>query len=177
MEVTATKHLKVGDLARLTSKSVRALRLYEELDLLHPVGRSSGGFRLYDDTALPRIRWIELLQEAGLSLHEIQGLLHAWQSTKFGPQAMELIRDTFRKKLDETRAAIDRFRALERELAHTLEYLETCRSCTPPRTTLEHCPQCPEDHGVKEQPALVAGFHTDPKQGIVIPLRATGEAT
>ena len=176
MEATATKLLKVGDLARVTGKSVRALRLYEELDLLHPVGRTSGGFRLYDDTALPRIRWIELLQEAGLSLHEIQGLLHAWQSTKFGPQAMEMIRNTFRKKLDETRRAIERYRTLEHELGQTLEYLETCRSCAPPRTTLEHCTQCPEEHGVKEPPALVAGFHTDSKLANVIPLRAAGEA-
>ena len=177
METTATKLLKVGDLARVTSKSVRALRLYEELDLLHPVGRTNGGFRLYDETALTRIRWIELLQETGLSLHEIQGLLHAWQSTKFGPQAMEMIRDTFRKKLEETRGAIERYRSLERELADTLEYLETCRSCAPPRRTLEHCPQCPEDHGVKEPPALVAGFHTESKPGTAIPLRATGETT
>lgn len=175
MEASAIKRLKVGDLARMTGKSVRALRLYEELDLLHPVGRTHGGFRLYDETALTRIRWIELLQEAGLSLHEIQELLKAWQSTKFGPQAMAAVRDTFRKRLEETRAAIQRYRALEHELDATLRYLETCRSCTPPRTTLEHCPQCPEDHGVMEPPALVAGFHTDPKQGIVIPLRPIKE--
>src|SRR3990170_9042482 len=102
MEASVTKLLKVGDLARMAGKSVRALRLYEELDLLHPVGRSHGGFRMYDDSALTRIRWIELLQEAGLSLHEIQVLLRAWQNTKFAPQAMELVRDTFRKKLEET---------------------------------------------------------------------------
>lgn len=175
MEASASKLLKVGDLARTTGKSVRALRLYEELDLLHPVGRTHGGFRLYDETALTRIRWIELLQEAGLSLHEIQGLLKAWQSTRFAPQAMAAVRDMFRKKLEETRAAIQRYRTLEQELDATLRYLETCRSCAPPRTTLEHCPQCPEDHGVVEQPALVAGFHTDPKQGFVIPLRPMKE--
>ena len=107
MEASVTKLLKVGDLARMAGKSVRALRLYEELDLLHPVGRSHGGFRMYDDTALTRIRWIELLQEAGLSLHEIQVLLRAWQNTKFAPQAMELVRDTFRKKLDERGLAAD----------------------------------------------------------------------
>lgn len=174
MEASATKLLKVGDLARMTGKSVRALRLYEELDLLHPAGRSHGGFRLYDETALPRIRWIELLQEAGLSLHDIQGLLRSWQSTKFGPQAMASIRDTFRKKLEETRTAIDRYRLLETELKATLEYLETCRQCAPPRTTLEHCPQCPEDHGVKAQPALVAGFHTEGR-GLTIPLHVTEE--
>jgi len=175
MESLASKLLKVGDLARMAGKSVRALRLYEELDLLHPVGRTHGGFRLYDETALTRIRWIELLQEAGLSLHEIRELLKSWQSTKFAPQAMAAVRDTFRKKLEETRAAIQRYHALEQELDATLRYLETCRSCAPPRTTLEHCPQCPEDHGVVEPPALVAGFHTDPKQGAVIPLRPVKE--
>jgi MerR family transcriptional regulator, copper efflux regulator len=175
MEASASKFLKVGDLARMAGKSVRALRLYEELDLLHPVGRTHGGFRLYDETGLTRIRWIELLQEAGLSLHQIQELLKAWQGTKFGPQAMDAVRDTFRTKLEETRGAIQRYRALERELDATIRYLETCRSCAPPRTTLEHCPQCPEDHGVVEPPALVAGFHTDPKQGTVIPLRPVKE--
>jgi MerR family transcriptional regulator, copper efflux regulator len=174
MEASASKLLKVGDLARMAGKSARALRLYEELDLLHPAGRSHGGFRLYDDTALTRIRWIELLQEAGLSLHDIQGLLRSWQRTRFAPEAMASVRDTFRKKLEETRTAIDRYRRLERELTATLEYLETCRSCAPPRTTLEHCPKCPEDHGVNTQPALVAGFHTDAAGG-VIPLRLAGE--
>jgi MerR family copper efflux transcriptional regulator len=175
MEASAHKHLKVGDLARMTGKSARALRLYEELDLLHPVGRTHGGFRLYDETAVTRIRWIELLQEAGLSLHQIQELLRAWQGTKFGPEAMAAVRDIFRKKLEETRDAITRYRGLERELTATLRYLETCRSCAPPRTTLEHCPQCPEDHGVLEPPALVAGLHTDPKLGLVIPLRPVEE--
>jgi len=158
------KHLKVGDLAKQTGKSVRALRLYEELDLLHPVARSAGGFRLYDDSALTRIRWIELLQEAGLSLHEIQGLLKTWRDTRYGPEAMARVRETFRKKLEETREAIARYEVLARELEGTLEYLRTCQVCGPARTTQEHCPRCPEDHGMTKEPALVAGFHTDPQQ-------------
>ena len=149
-------------MARQTGKSVRALRLYEELDLLHPVARSNGGFRLYDESALTRIRWIELLQEAGLSLHQIQGLLKAWHETRYGPEAMAVVRDTFQKKLAETREAIARHEMLARELEGTLEYLRTCRACRPPRTTQEDCPHCPEDHGMKKEPALVAGFHTDP---------------
>ncbi len=162
MEAHALKHLKVGDLARQTGKSVRALRLYEELDLLHPVARSNGGFRLYDESAVTRIRWIELLQEAGLSLHQIQGLLKAWHGSRYGPEAMAVVRDTFQKKLSETREAIARYEALARELEGTLEYLRTCQACRPPRTTSHDCPQCPEDHGMKQEPALVAGFHTDP---------------
>ena len=162
MEASMVKHLKVGDLAKQAGKSVRALRLYEELDLLHPVARSNGGFRLYDDSALTRIRWIELLQEAGLSLHQIQSLLKAWNGSRSAPEAMAVVRDTFLEKLAETRAAIARYQMLARELEGTIEYLRTCQVCRPPRTTQQDCPHCPEDHGMKVEPALVAGFHTDP---------------
>ena len=112
MQGSTAKLLKVGDLAKLTGKSVRALRLYEELDLVHPVGRSSGGFRQYDDSAVTRIRWIELLQGAGLSLHQIQALLKAWHGTKYGPEAMATVRAIFEKKLEETRRAVARSQAL-----------------------------------------------------------------
>ena len=39
--------LKVGELAKRTGKTVRAIHLYEELGLLAPAVRSKGGFRLY----------------------------------------------------------------------------------------------------------------------------------
>src|SRR4051812_2438888 len=172
MEPLAHKTLKVGDLARQSGKSVRALRLYEELDLLHPVARSHGGFRLYDESALTRIRWIELLQEAGLSLHQIQGLLKAWHGSRNAPEAMAEVRETFAAKLAETRQAIARYEMLATELEGTLEYLRTCQACRPPRTTSQDCPHCPEDHGMKSEPALVAGFHTDPGRSdrIVLPI-------
>lgn len=156
---TASKLLKIGDLARKTGKSVRALHLYEELGLLSPTTRSQGGFRLYDDSAFTRIRWIELLQDSGFSLHQIQSLLKAWQSTRYGPDAMAEIREIFEKRLAEAREAITRYQTLERELLGSLEYLSACQTCRPPRTTQEDCPQCPVDHGMKEEPALVAGFH------------------
>src|SRR6266850_2464426 len=162
MEAVVSKHLKVGDLARQTGKSVRALRLYEELDLLHPVGRTNGGFRLYDESALTRIRWIELLQESGFSLHQIQALLKAWHETRYGPDAMRVLRETFQARLADTRRAIDRYQVLARELEGTLQYLHTCNVCQPPRTTLEDCPHCPVDHGMKEEPMIVAGFHAVP---------------
>ena len=41
------KLLRIGDLAEKTGKTKRALRLYEEMGLLVPSERSSGGFRLY----------------------------------------------------------------------------------------------------------------------------------
>jgi DNA-binding transcriptional MerR regulator len=170
-----TKLLKVGDLAKRTGKSVRALHLYEELGLLSPTTRSLGGFRLYDESALTRIRWIELLQESGFTLHQIQDLLKAWQSTHYGPEAMKVVRETFEKRLAETRAAIGRFATLEKELEGSLQYLNGCETCRPPRTTQDDCPHCPVDHGMEEPPALVAGFQVSTRPGMVLNLRPMTE--
>ena len=49
---------QIGDLARETGKTVRAIHLYEELGLLTPAGRSKGRFRLYGAESRVRIRWI-----------------------------------------------------------------------------------------------------------------------
>src|SRR6185437_705066 len=63
--------MQIGDLARETGKTVRAIHLYEELGLLAPAARSKGRFRLYTREALTRIRWIGKLQEMGFSLTDI----------------------------------------------------------------------------------------------------------
>lgn len=172
MQTNGSKLLKIGDLARRTGKSVRALHLYEELGILAPTARSQGGFRLYEEAACTRIRWIELLQDSGFSLHQIQALLRAWHGTRYGPDAMARIRQIFEARLEEARQAIAKYQALERELKGSLEYLSTCLECRPPRTTQDDCPQCPEDHGMKDEPALVAGFHAGAplQSGIRLPV-------
>src|SRR4030081_1266969 len=60
--------MQIGDLARDTGKTVRAIHLYEELGLLSPAARSKGRFRLYGREALVRIRWIGKVAEKGASL-------------------------------------------------------------------------------------------------------------
>src|SRR5262245_31056695 len=124
--------LRIGDLARLSGKTARALHLYEELELLKPATRSSGGFRLYDSGAVERLRWIDLLHRLGFSLGEMRGLLHEWWGAGLGPDAMDRLRQLFERKLGETREAIQLHQRLEEELAAGLAYLQTCRVCAAP---------------------------------------------
>ena len=154
--------LRVGDLARLTGKSARAIRLYEELGLLEPAKRTRGGFRLYPHRAAERVRWIDLLHGLGFSLHEMRDLLDAWWDARIGPKAMERLRDLFERKLDETRTSIREHQRLEGELLDGLRYLQTCNSCATPPTAVEGCASCDQDHGMQEEPALVAGFVSRP---------------
>src|SRR2546426_2604805 len=100
--------LRVGDLARLTGKTVRAIRLYEELGLLQPSTRSSGGFRLYEGGAVDRVKWIDSLHGLGFSLQEMRELVKAWWGAGLGPEAMAQLRELFQRKLEEAREAIHR---------------------------------------------------------------------
>ena len=157
---SSSARLRVGDLARRTGKTVRAIHLYEEMGLLLPASRSSGGFRLYDPNAVDRVRWIEMLHTLGFSLHEMRDVLRDWWGAERGPQAMERLRVLFERKLAETREAIGRHQQLERELEQGLAYLKTCGCCETDETTVG-CVQCGRDHEVAE-PALLSGITVRP---------------
>ncbi len=165
MSDSAPGHLlRIGDLARTTGKTVRAIHLYEELGLLRPATRSSGGFRLYEPSAVERVRWIDLLHGVGFSLHEMGELLRSWWNSELGPDAMERLRALFTRKLEETRDALARHHQLERELTEGLAYLETCRSCAAPDAPARVCVHCDQDHGMEHEPALVAGITSTPER-------------
>src|SRR3954462_2657002 len=75
VEIDGAPLMQVGDLARESGKTVRAIPLYEQLDLLKPAARSKGRYRLYGPEALVRIRWIQKLQDLGFSLTDIKAIV------------------------------------------------------------------------------------------------------
>lgn len=160
----SAKLLRIGDLARMTGKSVRAIHLYEELGLLQPASRTSGGFRLYEPGAVERMRWIDLFRGMGFSLHEMKELAQAWWEAGLAPEAMDRLRSIFERKLEETRESIRRSQQLERELADGLDYLRTCRVCPSAAATAAVCVRCAQDHGTSAEPALLAGLKTSPSR-------------
>ena len=157
--------MQVGDLARESGKTVRAIHLYEELDLLLPAARSKGRFRLYGNEALLRIRWISKLQDLGFSLTDIQAVAKDFDQTADGggsaSAAMGRMRELYRAKLDDTRAQLERLRALEHEIVRSLDYLETCEVCDPQRL-VSACKACDQHDSGCEAPELVAGFRAKP---------------
>jgi len=149
--------LKVGELARRTGKTVRALHLYEELGLLAPAVRSKGGFRLYSGRAVSRIEWIQKLQDMGFSLTEIKTFLRSWEEGPTAPKAMDKVREIFADKLRETRQTIARLTQLAGDLSESLEYMQSCRGCEPTHVQGE-CGTCDIHGHAGEAPLLVVGM-------------------
>ena len=65
----------VGDVARLSHVSVRALHHYDAIGLLTPSARSPAGYRLYSGADLRRLQQILFYRELGFALEEIAEIL------------------------------------------------------------------------------------------------------
>jgi MerR family transcriptional regulator, copper efflux regulator len=152
------KLLQVGDIARLSGKTVRAIHHYEDLGLLQPHARSKGRYRLYDGGAVARVRWINKMHDLGMSLPQVQEIVRAWEGAASAPSAMSRMRGIYQKKLEETRAQIEHYKALERELHASIRYLDTCETCDPAEI-VQACSSCHVHEKDQAQPELVAGIH------------------
>ena len=67
--------LKIGDLARRTGLTVRALRHYDAIGLLKPSARADNGYRLYGRDDIARLYRIQALRRLDVSLAHIATLL------------------------------------------------------------------------------------------------------
>ena len=101
-----------------------ALRFYERLGLLRPLGRA-GGMRVYDEGALEQVALIDLLKLSGLGLREIGEVVAPDGSARPGWRA---VADA---KLIELDARLRKLAAAREALAH----LVAC-----PHERLDDCP-------------------------------------
>ena len=70
-----SKTFKIGELAKATGLTVRALHHYDQIGLLVPSERSESDYRLYDQTDVVRLQQILSLKELGFPLEQIKKLL------------------------------------------------------------------------------------------------------
>lgn len=146
------KNLTIGKLAREAGVNIQTIRYYERLGLLTPTERKKTiylqpGYRLYDQEALDRLRFIRHAKELGFTLKEINELLNL----RIG-SAMDC--DTIRKqteaKLRGVEQKIDALASIKRVLK---ELVNRCNK----RLPTEGCPilrsieKGGEDHASKEK--------------------------
>lgn len=127
--------LTIGRLAARSGVPISTLRYYERLGLLLPQGRSEGGFRLYGEEALRRLRFIKSAQALGIPLRDVRRIL-AVRDEGLAPcrHVLELLSGQVRR-LEEQMA---RLAALHRDLGELLAELEA--RVTPDARTAAECP-------------------------------------
>ena len=105
--------LTVGDVARAAGVAPSAVRFYEKHGVITAT-RSSGGRRLFNETASCRIKVAKLAQRVGLTVREIADLFAGLSPTagtqEWGDMAAALV-DESERRLAELRASLAQMRA------------------------------------------------------------------
>lgn len=119
---------KVGELAKQTGLTVRALHHYDEIGLLSPSRRSASGYRLYDGDDVARLLQILALRQLGFSLDEIRDCLAKPEFSL--PRVLELHVSRLREGIELQRKLCSRLetvagRLRSSEVVSVEEFLET----------------------------------------------------
>jgi len=81
--------MQIGEVSEQTGLSLRTIRYYEEVGLVTPSARTTGGFRLYSETDVARLRLVRRMKPLDFSLEEMKNLLSALDALEAGTASAE----------------------------------------------------------------------------------------
>ena len=111
------EHMQIGEVAEATGLSLRTIRHYEEVGLVPPSARSKGGFRLYSEDDVARLRLVRAMKPLDFTLEEMRDLLELLDALKGDAEESERPREVLVDRLVMYRmAAVGRVRALREQL-------------------------------------------------------------
>lgn len=122
------EHFQIGEVADEVGLSLRTIRYYEEIGLVEPSGRTEGGFRLYTDSDVERLRLVKALKPVGMSLETMAELLETVDlvvSTEDGSRT-----DAEKRLADVVSVAVDRCDELETGLKEARRALKRLSALT-----------------------------------------------
>jgi DNA-binding transcriptional MerR regulator len=112
----------IGSVARESGVPIKTIRYYEELGLLKAVGRTEGGYRLFNSDVFARLNFIKRAQSLGLSLAEIKEFLDVHDQ---GDLPCDRVKLKLEDKLSEIERQIQQLQLLKLELKGLLSGEET----------------------------------------------------
>lgn len=108
--------MRIGELAAVTETTTKTLRFYDDAGLLHPAGRTDGGYRQYGEDAVARLDFIRRGRAAGLSLAQIREVLDVRDQGRAPCRHVENLLATRLRALDAQIADLHALRATVAQL-------------------------------------------------------------
>ncbi len=134
--------MRIGELARKAGTTMRTIRYYEQLGLIAPAARTRGGFRLYDEDELRKLRLIKNLQLVDTPLSQVKAFFDQRRRGRVAWEIAGGLSALLEQQLRELEQRIAQFHAMETSLRETIEILRCCAECSlePGPGVCPHCP-------------------------------------
>lgn len=115
--------LKIGEVACRSGLTVKTIRFYCDENLIQPISRSEGGYRLFDEGVFTELTLIRTLRALEIPLPDVRQVLKARRS---GICTCSNLKARIRGKASEIGERIEALQGLQAELLRMLDSWEAC---------------------------------------------------
>ena len=129
--------MKIGEVARRSQLSSKTVRYYADIGLVAPSGRSSAGYRQYDEAEVRKLVFVRRARAFGFSVDECRELLGLYEDRQRPSREVKRLAQL---RIDDIDQKLSELHTLRDELAHLVS---CCKG--------DDRPDCPILEGLSEQ--------------------------
>jgi len=107
--------MTIGDAAKDSAVSAKMIRHYESIGLLPKAQRTDAGYRLYDETDVHTLRFIQRARSLGFPLETIRTLLALWRNRR---RSSAQVKDLAQRHVTELERKVAEMQGMIRTLKH-----------------------------------------------------------
>ena len=132
---------KIGQVSKRARVTLRTIRYYEELGLIQPAVRTKGGFRLYTEESIGRLRFIQGLKLLDFPLSKIREMFTIREMAQSGDEASHQMVRLLQSQQREAMKKKGQYEKMLQEIHATMELIRGCYGCKT-KPTYEVCRSC-----------------------------------
>ena len=115
MIMSMNREMTIGQAAKSSAVSAKMIRHYESIGLFPKAQRTQSGYRLYDETDVHTLRFIQRARSLGFPLETIRTLLALWRNRR---RSSKQVKELAERHIDELERKIAEMQAMVRTLRH-----------------------------------------------------------
>ena len=132
---------KIGQVGKRARVTLRTIRYYEELGLIGPTVRTKGGFRLYTEKSIERLRFIQGLKLLDFPLSKIRQMFRIREMAQSGDEASHQMIQLLKNQQREAARKKGQYEKMLKEIQSTMELVSGCYGCKT-KPSHEACRTC-----------------------------------
>ena len=107
--------MTIGQAAKSSAISAKMIRHYESIGLLPKAQRTQSGYRLYDESDVHTLRFIQRARSLGFPLETIRTLLALWRNRR---RSSAQVKELSMRHVEDLERKITEMQAMVRSLKH-----------------------------------------------------------
>ena len=114
-DMTIGREMTIGQAAKSSAVSAKMIRHYESIGLLPKAHRTQSGYRLYDETDVHTLRFIQRARSLGFPLETIRTLLALWRNRR---RSSAQVKELAERHVADLERKISEMQSMVRTLKH-----------------------------------------------------------